>query len=152
MGGDGGQSPMRGEVRRLADALSRLVREHFDLARAELKADAGRLGRDAAVAAVGLPFLGAGFFLLQLALAALVARALGVPGALAVVGAANLALGGGLALLAVRRFRRDRAGALPRTAGELRRDREALVALRTPVEAASPPTGLAPVERRPPAS
>ena len=125
MGAENGNARMAGELRRLADALSRLVKQHFDLARAELRVDASRWGQDAAVALAAMPFAVIGLLLVDLALAALLARAIGVPGALAVLGAANLAGAGALSRRAVRRIRARRA-ALRGTAEELRLDRETL--------------------------
>lgn len=128
MGAENGNARMAEELRRLADALSRLVKQHFDLARAELKQDASRWGRDAAVGLAALPFAILGLLLLDLAVASLLARAIGTPGALAVIGAANLGISGALGLLAVRRIR-ARSVALRGTAEELRIDREVLRAV-----------------------
>jgi uncharacterized membrane protein YqjE len=157
MGAENGNARMAAEVRRLADALSRLVREHFDLARAEIRRDVSNWGQDALVALAAVPFAVIGLLLVDLALSALLARAIGVPGALAVLGAVNLGVAGALGLLAERRFRARRA-ALRGTAEELRRDREALRHARQglpangqarPVSPAPPPP-LPPVRAAPP--
>ena len=120
MRGENGNARMAEELRRLADALSRLVREHFDLARAELKGDASRWGKDLAVGFAAVPFAVLGLLLLDLALASLLSRALGLPGALALVGLANLGFAAALGLLAARRMREARAGTMKDTAEELR--------------------------------
>jgi uncharacterized membrane protein YqjE len=126
MRADNGSARMAEELRRLADALSRLVREHFDLARAELKLDANRWGRDLAVGFAAVPFAVLGLLLLDLALVVLLSRAVGLPGALALIGLANLGVAGALGLLAARRMREARAGTMKDTAEELRGTRRAL--------------------------
>jgi uncharacterized membrane protein YqjE len=126
MRAENGNARMAEELRRLADALSRLVKEHFDLARAELRADATRWGQDLAVGFAAVPFAVLGLLLLDLALAALLSRAVGVPGALALIGVANLGIAAALGLLAARRMREARAGTMKDTAEELRGTRRAL--------------------------
>ncbi len=127
MGAGNGNARMAEELRRLAEALSRLVREHFDLARAEIRADASRWSRDLVLGFAALPFAVLGLLLLDLALAALLARALGIPWALATIGLVNLGIAGGLGLLAWRRLREARrTAALRGTAAELKLARRAL--------------------------
>lgn len=126
---DGSSGVVR-ELRRLADATGRLVREHVDLARAELEQDARRIAGDAAMGVVALPFLLTAQLLLSAALALWIAEALGGPWAFAIVGGANLAAGAGLALLAAHRLRKDGKVELPATTEELERDRKMLRELR----------------------
>lgn len=107
-------------VARLLDAVQLLVREHLELARAEMKQDARSLGRHLALAALGVPAVLAGWILAMTALA----LALPMPhaGAFGVVAALNV--GGGLALSAagLRKARREDL-LLRRSREELRRDR-----------------------------
>jgi uncharacterized membrane protein YqjE len=117
------------ELRRLADATGRLVREHVDLARVELKEDARRLASDAALGVVAIPFLLTAHLLLSAALALWIAQALGAPWAFALVGGGNLAAGAGLGIVAARRLRRDGGVELPATAEELRKDRAMMLGL-----------------------
>lgn len=116
------------EMRRLTDALSRLVRDHLELARTELREEARAWTRDAALGAAGIPFLLAALLLLNVALAVALSTAIGTAWGFAAVGLANLAVGIGLAAAAAGRLR-ARGTPLPRTAEELERNRRFAVAL-----------------------
>lgn len=107
-------------VGRLIDAVQLLVREHLELARAEMKQDARSLGRHLALAALGVPAVLAGWILAMAALA----LSLPLPRAPAFGLVAGLNLGGGLALSAagLRKARREDLR-LRRSREELRRDR-----------------------------
>jgi hypothetical protein len=86
---------------RLLDAVQVLVREHLALARVELKREVRGLMRNLSPAAIGVPLLLSGWILLMGA----VALALPLPAwaAFGIVAAANLAAGGTLTQVAVRR-------------------------------------------------
>jgi hypothetical protein len=86
---------------RLLDAVQVLVREHLALARVELKREVRGLMRNLSPAAIGVPLLLSGWILLMGA----VALALPLPAwaAFGIVAAANLAAGGALTQVAVRR-------------------------------------------------
>lgn len=119
------EAPVRDAVGRLLDAVQLLVREHLELARAEMKQDARALGRNLALAALGVPALLAGWILAMAA----VALALPLPrwAAFALVAAGNLGLGAALTAAGVRRAgREDRL--LGGTFKELRRDRQMVAA------------------------
>lgn len=133
-------APLSRELRRLADALGRLIREHVELARAEVGEDLRRRAVDAALATVALPFLLAALLLIDAALALALGRRLGEVQGFAIVGVANLAVGAILGALALARFRRARP--LAATAEELRRDRLLAARLRQELreEAGSAPS------------
>jgi uncharacterized membrane protein YqjE len=84
-------------VGRMADGFSRLVTQHVALARLELSEDARQMGAGLGRIAAFVPFVLTGYALVCAALAVLLARWVGLPGALALVGLANL-VGGGLGL------------------------------------------------------
>jgi len=144
--GNGERQSFAQEVRRLTDSIAKLVRDHLELARAELKEDARRYALDAALAATALPFLLAALLLLDVALAIGLAGRLGMGWAFALVGALNLIVGGACAAVAAARMRRH-AHPLPMTSEELERDRLLLQQLRqemTGTRGALPPPGIRP--------
>ena len=113
-------------VGRMADGFSRLVTQHIALARLELAHDARQLGVGLGRAAAFVPFLLTGYALVCAALAVLLARWVGLPGALALVGLANL-VGGALGIsAALRRMRSVRV--MDETQEELNRSAAALTA------------------------
>lgn len=81
-------------LRRAADALVRLVREHLALARVELRNDLRVAARDAAFALAAVPVLVVGWALLMVSLALVSGTLFGTAGGFAVVGALHLAVGG----------------------------------------------------------
>lgn len=123
--GNGGteRQPIGREVKRLADALSRLVREHMDLAKAEIREDVRRIVRDAAVGMMAVPFLLAALLLFDVALAVGLSKWLGTGWAFAAVGALNLLLGGALGGWAASRLKRDKVE-LEGTSSELALNRQ----------------------------
>ena len=63
------EAPTIGDsIRRLTDGVGRLVREHLQLARAELKEDLRKVGRDVALILAGIPPLLLGYALLMVSL------------------------------------------------------------------------------------
>ncbi|MGO9830991.1 MAG: phage holin family protein [Myxococcaceae bacterium] len=87
---------------RLVDGLGELLAQHVALARLELGDEVRSVSRVLATLALVTPLLVVGYALLCLALAFALSPWLSLPGAVALVGAANLA-GGGAGLWAVRR-------------------------------------------------
>jgi hypothetical protein len=147
-------------LQRLLDGLQTFIREHLALARVEMKQDLRSMGKSLAVGAAGVPALGAGYLLLMVAIALLLARWVPYWAAFAIVALANLAGGGALTWSGTRRVMQDHVD-LPRTAEEIRRDRAWLASLKhngrvegnriatqapalsQPREAAGPPQGFA---------
>jgi uncharacterized membrane protein YqjE len=125
-------SVMTRELKKLADATARLVKQHVDLAKVELQEEAKRMAADAAVAAIAVPFLLTAQLLLSAALALWIAEALGGPWAFAIVGGANLVAGAALAIVGLRKLQKDARDPLPATAAEVGRNRELLRGLRVP--------------------
>jgi len=108
-------------MKRLADAMSRLVRDHVDLAKAELREDARRYAVDAALGTSALPFFLAALLLFDVALALGLASVFGTAWAFALTGVLNLAVGGALGGVAAARFRKHERP-LPETSAELQRN------------------------------
>jgi hypothetical protein len=92
-GADG--AGLAGALSRLSEGLSRLISQHLELARAELTHAARTYAKEAAGLAVFVPLVLVGYVLLCAAAAAALAGPLGLPWALALVGAVNLGVGGG---------------------------------------------------------
>lgn len=152
--GERERQSLGGEMRRLADSISLLVRNHMDLAKAELREEIRAMASDAAMGLAALPFLLAALLLLDAALAIGIGRWLGVGWGFAVVGALNAALGGLLGGLAAARLRKHKPR-LDATSEELKRNREMVRQVRAEMrapEAVEPPaTTVAPPLRQPPA-
>jgi uncharacterized membrane protein YqjE len=81
-------------VGRLVDGLGQLLAQHVALARLELGEEARGLSRALGTLALFTPLLVVGYAMLCFGLAFALARWLSVPGAVLLVGAANLLVGG----------------------------------------------------------
>lgn len=92
-------------VGRMADGFSKLVNQHIQLARAELGEDIRGMGKDVVHIAMVVPFFLVGYIFLCGALAALLASFIGWAGALGLVAAVNLGVGGFLLHRALTRLR-----------------------------------------------
>lgn len=88
-----------------ADAMGHLLAGHLKLARLELVEDAKAMGRPAAVVGLSALLAVIGYGLVVLGLAAILRPYLGWAGALFLLGAIHLVVGGLAAWLAVRRLR-----------------------------------------------
>lgn len=117
------------EVRRLADNVSRLVRDHLELAKWELRAEAKELAADIGMGSMAVPFLFAALLFLDGALAVGLGSWLGIGWALLVVGVLNLGLGATLGGFAMARLR-ARPPKMEATTEELGRNVEMLQAVR----------------------
>jgi len=110
---------------RLVDGLGELLSQHLALARLELRDEAHGVARVFGTLALVVPLLVVGYAMLCFAVAFALSPRLGVPGAVALVGAANV-LAGGVGLLGVRRtLERPH---LPQTSEAVRESAAALVA------------------------
>lgn len=117
-------SPSAGDaLRRAADALVRLVKEHLELARVELRKDLRRAGRDATFALAGVPLVIVGWALLMVALALAISPWVGAAGCFAVVAVPNLAVGGGVTWIFAKKLTGDDRPDLDETTRELQEDR-----------------------------
>ncbi len=117
---------VRDRLKDLSDAVGRLVQDHVELAKSELKSTARTAGRDLGLAAAGAALAALGYVLWMLAVAWFIGLALGLGWALLIVGGFHLVVGFGLAGAFVQRLRsRDRPG-LPQTTSALREDRDFL--------------------------
>src|ERR1700738_1453137 len=114
------EAPVRDAVGRVLDAVQLLAKEHLELARVEIKRDLRAMGRDLAVAALGLPVLLTGWILGMVA----VAVALPLPRWASFGAVALINLAGGAALTATGdRSRRPDGHIQKGTRGELFRDK-----------------------------
>ena len=112
-------------VARMVDGLGELLTQHVALARLEVGEEVQAVARVAGTVALVTPLLVVGYAMLCLALAFALSPLLGLAGAVAVVGAANL-LAGGAGLWAVRNtLRRPH---LEETAQAVRQSASVLVA------------------------
>lgn len=127
---NGQRESLSAEMRRLADNLSRLVRDHLDLAKWELREEAKGMATDAAMGAMALPFLLAALLFLDGALAVGIGSWLGIGWGLLVVGVLNLGIGATLGGLAAARIK-ARQPALDGTKQELQRNKEMLQIVRS---------------------
>lgn len=128
-------------MRRAADALVRLVKEHLALARVELRHDLKVAAKDAAFAMAGVPILLIGWALMMVAFALALAPLTGSAAAFALVGLLNLAAGAGVSVVFVRRLTREDRPDMEHTSRVLEEDRRWLQTLtrsRVSNEAATP--------------
>src|SRR5258708_19445499 len=109
-------------LQRLLDGLQPLIRERLALARAEIKADVRSMARDGAVGAAGVPALAAGYLLLMIAIAYLLAGWLPIWAAFGIVALVNLGVGAAMSLFGLRKVMRQRPG-MHRTGEEWKKDK-----------------------------
>src|SRR3954471_3332416 len=83
----------RDALNRLIDGFQTLVREHLALAKVELKEDLKRMGRSLLFSLAGIPALLAGYLLLNVAVALLLATVIASWAAFGLVALVNLAAG-----------------------------------------------------------
>jgi uncharacterized membrane protein YqjE len=115
-------------LQRLLDGLQTLIREHLALARVEIKDDLRSMARDGAVGAAGVPALAAGYLLMMIAIAYLLALWLPIWAAFGIVALINLGVGAAMSLAGLRKVMRQRPG-LHRTSEELKKDKAWLAGL-----------------------
>src|SRR5256885_4471275 len=115
----------RDALNRLIDGFQTLVREHLALAKVELKEDLKRMGRSLLLSAAGLPPLLAGYMLLNVAVALLLASVVASWAAFGIVALVNLVAGAALSAYFIKKAR-EMPISLTSTGTELRRDREML--------------------------
>jgi len=120
------QAPGVGDLMaRLVDGLGELISQHVALARLELRDEAHGVARVFGMLALVVPLLLVGYAMMCFSVAFALSTRLGVPGAVALIGGANL-LAGALGLLGVRRtLQRPH---LPQTSEAVRESATALVA------------------------
>jgi uncharacterized membrane protein YqjE len=123
------RQPLGQEMKRLADAISRLVRDHLELAKAEMREEAKRYAVDAGLGATALPFLFAALLLFDFALAFALSGPLGQPIAFALVGLLNVVVGGTFAGVAAARIRKH-ARPMAETSAEIQRNKELMQQIR----------------------
>jgi hypothetical protein len=121
--------PPKDALQRLLDGLQTFIREHLALARVEMKQDLRAMGKNLAIGAAGVPALGAGYLLFMAAIALLLGRWIPSWAAFGIVALVNLAVGAAFTYSGTRRVMRE-GMELPRTAEEIRRDRDWLPSLK----------------------
>jgi cobalamin synthase len=122
-------TPSKDALQRILDGLQTLVRDHLALARAEAKEDLRSMGKDLALGAAGVPALAAGYLLLMMAVAYLLAQWLPAWAAFAIVAVVNLAVGAALTVVCRNKFVRKRLQLRSGTGEELQRNKEWLASL-----------------------
>lgn len=121
-------------VTNLSQGVSSLVRGHLALARTEMVQDIKEITKDLMMELCGAPVVLVGYLLLWISVGFLLSIALPFWIAFLICAVANIALGLGLMALGASRVKRQSLK-LPTTAGELRRDRAWISALRHPQQA-----------------
>src|SRR3954463_14687092 len=95
-GGPLASAQTRDALNRLIDGFQTLVREHLALAKIELKEDVNRMARSLVLSAAGVPALIAGYMLLNIAIALLLATVIASWVAFGIVALVNLGAGSAL--------------------------------------------------------
>jgi uncharacterized membrane protein YqjE len=139
----------RDALNRLIDGFQTLVREHLALAKVELKEDLKRMARSLILSAAGVPALVAGFLLLNVAIALLLATVIASWAAFGIVALVNLGAGAALTLHFIKKAR-ETPISLSSTGTELRRDREMLSSLTNGAPAPAPPAAVEAAQSHPP--
>lgn len=119
-------APVAEHIREISDGVTRLIKEHVELAKLEMSTSVKKAARDGALTGVG-GYLGAvGYLLFMMAIGFWIGGSLGMGRGFLIVAAFNVALGGLLAgTFAGRLAKQDKPG-LAKTTHELRRDRRFL--------------------------
>jgi uncharacterized membrane protein YqjE len=136
-GGPFASAQTRDALNRLIDGFQTLVREHLALAKIELKEDLNRMARSVMLSAAGLPALVAGYMLLNIAIALLLATVMASWAAFGIVALVNLGAGAALTVVFGKKAKETRIK-LSETESELRRNREMLSGLKARPEPPSP--------------
>src|SRR2546423_5880025 len=139
----------RDALNRLIDGFQTLVREHLALAKVELKEDLKRMGRGLLLSAAGVPALLAGYLLLNVAVALLLATVIASWAAFGIVALVNLVAGSALSAYFIKKARQMPIS-LTSTGTELRRDREMLSTLANGAPAEARRAAAEPVAAPPP--
>src|SRR4051812_27105254 len=138
----------RDALNRLIDGFQTLVREHLALAKVELKDDLKRMGRGLLLSAAGVPALVAGYLLMNVAIALLLATVIASWAAFGIVAIVNLVAGSALTAHFIKKAR-EMPVSLSSTGAELRRDREMLSTLTNGTPAAAPAAPAIETAQRP---
>lgn len=135
---------------RLTDGISRLVSEHMELARAELKSDARTLGKHLMKVAAFSPLLLVGYGFLCAALAVGLSAVIPLWAALLIVGVLNVIVGGAGVASALSKLR-EQSPVLEDTLTEAQRSAQTLRHAAKdpiPVQPGAAPVGAAPAGTR----
>jgi uncharacterized membrane protein YqjE len=136
-GGPFASPQTRDALNRLIDGFQTLVREHLALAKIELKEDLNRMARSLILSAAGVPALVAGYMLLNIAIALLLATVMASWAAFGIVALVNLGAGAALTVVFGKKAKETRIK-LSETESELRRNREMFSGLKARPEPPSP--------------
>jgi uncharacterized membrane protein YqjE len=148
-GGPLASAQTRDALNRLIDGFQTLVREHLALAKIELKEDVNRMARSLVLSAAGVPALIAGYMLLNIAIALLLATVMASWVAFGIVALVNLGGGSALTVVFGKKAKEIRLS-LSETGSELRRNGEMLSGLKSGTPAEPPFPAPAPAgEMRP---
>jgi uncharacterized membrane protein YqjE len=127
----------RDALNRLVDGFQTLVREHLALAEIELKEDLNRMARSLILSTAGVPALVAGYMLLNIAIALLLATVMANWVAFGIVALVNLGAGSALTVVFGKKAKETHIS-LSETESEMRRNREMLSGLKPGARAEQP--------------
>jgi uncharacterized membrane protein YqjE len=151
-GGPLASAQTRDALNRLIDGFQTLVREHLALAKIEIKEDLNRMARSLVLSAAGVPALLAGYMLLNVAIALLLATVMANWVAFGIVAVVNLGAGGALTVVFGKKAKEMHIS-LRGTESEMQRNREMLSGLKPGARTEQPlPAPTAAGEMRPAAA
>ncbi|AKU91756.1 phage holin family protein [Vulgatibacter incomptus] len=102
------ETTLGGELRSAIDAVGRLVRDHIDLAKLEIREEAKKASIDVGLGLAAIPFGLAALIMLDVALAIGLSSWVHGAWAFLIVGGLNLIIGGGLGTFSAARLSRKR--------------------------------------------
>jgi len=118
--------PLTDQVRDVSDGISRLVKEHVELAKVELRANAKRAGFDIAFTTIGALALALGWVLLMFAASYALATMSGNGLSFLIIGAIHVFIGFGLVgVFGSQLMKKDKPG-MPQMQEEIDRNRQLL--------------------------
>lgn len=107
----------------VTDDISRLVKQHFELAKLELQDASKKVARDGGLIAAGALFALLGYVLLAVSVAIGIGNHLGMARGFLVVSAFHVVVGGVVAMVFAKRLQKKDKPGLPATTQELARDK-----------------------------
>lgn len=121
---DAVEGEIRDGVRELSNSMTRLVKDHLELARMEAREQLGRAVRDVVLTVAALFLFMVGYGLLIFGLTVGLGQAIGIVAGFVIVAALHLVVGAALFLIFARRLAGADRPSLDQTTRELRRDRD----------------------------
>jgi uncharacterized membrane protein YqjE len=122
----GQPTPVAENLRGVTDGISKLVKEHVELAKIELQSSAKRLALDGSMIAAGALLLALGWVLLMFSIGYALGSSIGLGLSFLIIAAVHIIGGGVLAFVFASRLRTKDKPKLENTTIELQRDRSFL--------------------------